>query len=253
MSSRLASRKITAKIPTISEFGLTITTSEKLIAIYEKPFSYWGRLPGRLFDQLIEMLQEPNWGLLPILVLTIPAAVLGGFLWQRAHPSLPQFPPKTVPHKPATLMNTILGLLFPILGLVFLCLLVLAITFYDEPAVVKAIKDRGGIVKGDPVVSVAFPSSASVSDVDLKVLKELTTLKTLNLDSTNITDEGLKELKELKSLLTLYLNSTNITDAGLNELKELTTLKNLFLRETKITDGGLKQFKASRPGIRVYK
>ena len=66
------------------DFGLTYIFSEKLIAIYEKPWAYWGRLPGRLFDQLIEMLQEPltNWEQLAGLVFAIPAAVLGGFLWQ---------------------------------------------------------------------------------------------------------------------------------------------------------------------------
>jgi len=79
--------------------------------------------------------------------------------------------------------------------------------------------DRGGRVKGEPVVLVAFPSSASVSDADLKVLKELTSLKTLNLDSTNITDEGLKELKEFATLESLTLSNTKITDAGLKELK----------------------------------
>jgi hypothetical protein len=184
----------------------------------EKPLAYWGRLPGRLFDHLIEMLQEPlvHWVQLAALVLAIPAAVLGGFLWQWSHPTLP---PKTVPHKPATLMNTILGLRFSILGLAILCLVVLAIVFRNDPAAVKAIKDRGGVVKGDPVVSVTFPSSASVKDADLKLLKELEGLRTLTLNGSKFTDAGLKELEELKGLQTVTLNGTLITDEGLNELR----------------------------------
>jgi hypothetical protein len=217
-------------------------TPNPLLPIFEKPLAYWGRLPVRLFDHLIEMLQEPltNWGQLAGLFFAIPAAVLGGFLWQRSHPTLP---PNTVPHKPATLMNTILGLRFSILGLAFLCMLVLAIVFRNDPAAVKAIKDRGGSVKGEPVVSVAFPGSASVSDADLTVLKELTSLKTLNLDSTKITDGGLKELKGLASLESLTLSNTAVTDAGLKELKPLTKLRTLTLSGTEVTDEGLKELK----------
>ena len=34
-------------------------TPSPLLAIFEKPLAYWGRLPGRLSDELIEMLKEP--------------------------------------------------------------------------------------------------------------------------------------------------------------------------------------------------
>ena len=214
------------------------------IPMFEKPLAYWGRLPGRLFDHLIEMLQEPlvHWELAG-LFYAIPVAVLGGVVWQRSHPTLALQPPDTLPHKPSTVKNTMLGLRFPILGLAFLCLLVLTIVFRNDPAVVKAIKDRGGSVKGEPVVSVAFPSSASVSDTDLKVLMELTSLKTLNLDSTSITDGGLKELKEFASLESLTLSNTAVTDAGLKELKELVNLHSLTLINNRVTGSGLKELK----------
>ena len=214
------------------------------IPMFEKPLAYWGRLPGRLFDHLIEMLQEPlvHWELAG-LFYAIPVAVLGGVVWQRSHPTLALQPPDTLPHKPSTVKNTMLGLRFPILGLAFLCLLVLTIVFRNDPAVVKAIKDRGGSVKGEPVVSVAFPSSASVSDTDLKVLMELTSLKTLKLDSTSITDGGLKELKEFASLESLTLSNTAVTDAGLKELKELVNLHSLTLINNRVTGSGLKELK----------
>ena len=230
------------------------------LAIFEKPLAYWGRLPGRLSDELIEMLKEPlvHWVQLAGLFFAIPVAVLGGVLWQWSQhaqraPSPPLLQPDTVPHKPSTVKNKILGLRFPILCLAFLCLLVLTIVFGNDPAVVKAIKDRGGSVKGEPVVSVAFPSSASVSDTDLKVLMELTSLKTLNLDSTSITDGGLKELKGNVSLESLTLSNTAVTDAGLKELKELKNLRLLNLRGTGVTDAGIKQFKVSNPGTRIVK
>ena len=40
------------------DLGYAIVASQQMQVMFEKPWGYWGRLPGRLFDQLIEMLQE---------------------------------------------------------------------------------------------------------------------------------------------------------------------------------------------------
>src|SRR5262245_58695846 len=95
----------------------------------------------------------------------------------------------------------------------------------DEATAVKAIeKLRGRVTRDDqrtgkPVVDVDL-TLAWITDVDLKQLKELKHLQSLELGFTEITDKGLKELKHLKCLQTLDLTGTRITDVGLKELKE---------------------------------
>src|SRR5260370_308873 len=134
-------------------------------------------------------------------------------------------------------------------GGVLLGLLVLStMNQTDEAKAVKVVKKQGGEVTvdtkrpGKPVVGVALMGTA-VTDAGLKALKELKSLKTLNLDFTKVTDAGLKNLKELKSLQTLYLGGTAVTDAGLKNLKELKSLQTLDLGGTKITDTGMKELK----------
>jgi internalin A len=118
----------------------------------------------------------------------------------------------------------------------------------QEEKVVNAILELRGTVERDeklpgrPVVEVHL-EGPKVTDSDLKNLKELKGLQTLDLGSTKITDAGLKDLKELKGLQTLRLTKTRITDAGLKDLKELKGLQELWLVGTKITDAGLKDLK----------
>src|SRR5262249_8680903 len=90
----------------------------------------------------------------------------------------------------------------------------------DEAAAVKAIKKLGGLVTvedkraGKPVVGVDLHFTKA-TDTDMKELKELKSLQTLDLVGTAVTDAGLKELKELISLQWLNLGGTKVTDAGL--------------------------------------
>src|SRR5262249_47302844 len=117
----------------------------------------------------------------------------------------------------------------------------------DEAAAVKLIEKVGGRVTVDPKrsgmpIAVNF-SGTAVTDAGLKELKELKSLRELDLGGTAITDAGLKELKELKGLRELHLSGTAVTDAGLKELKELNRLQWLDLGNTKVTDAGLKELK----------
>src|SRR5262249_23299778 len=52
---------------------------------------------------------------------------------------------------------------------------------------------------GKPVVGLRLDRT-TVTDVDLRLLKELPSLQTLSLLDTRITDAGLQELKDLRSL-----------------------------------------------------
>src|SRR5262245_53635013 len=79
-----------------------------------------------------------------------------------------------------------------------------------EERAVSAIEKLGGKVvrdetaKGKPVVRVHLGYSKT-TDTDLKGLKALKSLHTLDLLHTGITDEGLKEIKDLKSVQNLNL------------------------------------------------
>lgn len=67
-----------------------------------------------------------------------------------------------------------------------------------------------------------FIWNTKVTDTCLKEVKNLKSLKILNLNDTKVTDVGLKELKDLKNLNKLDLSNTMVTD-----LPELKYLKNL--------------------------
>ena len=94
-----------------------------------------------------------------------------------------------------------------------------------EAKAVEAIKKLGGKVTrddklpGKPVIGVDLAFTA-VTDEDLKELKELKQLTTLNLCNTQVTDASLKDLKELKQLRTLHLGRGKVTDAGVKDLQE---------------------------------
>jgi Leucine-rich repeat (LRR) protein len=74
----------------------------------------------------------------------------------------------------------------------------------------------------------------------------------IDLRGTKATDSDLKDLKALKGLQTLNLSDTMITDASLKELKALKDLQELDLRNTKITDVGLKDLKQALPKTDIW-
>jgi internalin A len=125
----------------------------------------------------------------------------------------------------------------------------------DESQAIREIERLGGTIKradelpSRPVTQVSFGSASRFEDMDVPLLKPLTKLTTLYLNSTKISGTrisgaGLKELRGLKNLTTLSLGFSNITDGGLKELRDLKNLTSLFLCKTKITDAGLKELRA---------
>src|SRR5947209_7412588 len=101
-----------------------------------------------------------------------------------------------------TLMRTML------VGAVMLLACLSGAARADEASAVKAVEKLGGTVTrddklpGKPVIGVNLTGT----------------------HDTQVTDAGLMELKDLKQLTTLYLNSTKVTGAGLKELKDLKQL-----------------------------
>lgn len=79
-----------------------------------------------------------------------------------------------------------------------------------------------------------------ITDAGLEHLKDLASLRRLDLSHTRITDAGLAHLRGLTNLQNLRLANTEISDAGLMCVKELTSLKMLDLYDTSVTDTGLE-------------
>jgi hypothetical protein len=119
----------------------------------------------------------------------------------------------------------------------------------DENGVAAALEKVGARIRrdekrpGKPVVWVDLTYKTKVTDADLKGLKNLKSLQTLNLGATRVTDACLKEVKDLKDLQALQVPLTQVTDAGLKNLKNLQSLQLLNLAGTRVTDAGLKHLK----------
>jgi hypothetical protein len=128
----------------------------------------------------------------------------------------------------------------------------------EQEKAIAAIETLGGKIKvdpgqpGQPVVAVDW-NSCSVDDEDLRLLKCLPQLESLDLGNTRISDRGLEHLSGLRTLRSLNLAFTEVTDAGLPHLEPLTRLESLYVSFSKVTADGATALKQSLPGVVVSK
>ena len=85
-------------------------------------------------------------------------------------------------------------------------------------------------------------SIAEITNAGLKEVRDFADLTTLSL-AGELTDETLKELKNLRNLTSLSLRVWRVTGVGLKELKDLNNLTTLNLSDMRATDADLKQLK----------
>ncbi len=90
-----------------------------------------------------------------------------------------------------------------------------------------------------------------LKDEDLAAIAALKNLTVLHLDSTPITDAGLAHLGALENLTALNLFGTALTDTGLPHLAGLKNLKSLFLAETKVTAEGVARLQEDLPNVQI--
>lgn len=113
---------------------------------------------------------------------------------------------------------------------------------------VNALKALGARVVLDDhrEATVIYLGSRQIKDADLRHLNELTSVRKLDLSSSNlITDAGLERLQGMTNLKELTLDgNTQITGVGLVHLKQLPQLEYLSLRRSGITDANLEHLKA---------
>jgi Leucine-rich repeat (LRR) protein len=102
----------------------------------------------------------------------------------------------------------------------------------DHTGLIERHKGRSVVdekADGKPIVSVVF-NNAKLTDLDLADLRELKSLKTLNIGfGGTVTDAGLHYLKDLTNLEELNLYGARIEGDGLFLLAGLTKLKKLYL------------------------
>jgi len=98
-----------------------------------------------------------------------------------------------------------------------------------------------------------FGSNITANDlsVGFSALKDLKSLKTLNLGITKTNDLVLSKIKELKGLETLDLMGTEITKDGLVHLKDLKNLKELSVRSTAIQPRDLIPLNLALPKLKI--
>jgi mono/diheme cytochrome c family protein len=90
-----------------------------------------------------------------------------------------------------------------------------------------------------------------LKDEDLASIAGLKNLTVLHLDSTPITDTALEHLGALENLTGLNLFGTAITDAGLQRLAGLRNLKSLYVAETKVTAQGVARLQKDLPDVKI--
>lgn len=72
---------------------------------------------------------------------------------------------------------------------------------------------------GKPLVSVDL-SNTKITDQNLVILREIKSIKWLNLARTQVTDACVEHLVGLVELNRLVLSTTQVTTAGVNKLKQ---------------------------------
>lgn len=82
-------------------------------------------------------------------------------------------------------------------------------------------------------------SGARVGDEDLVHLRDIASLRMIDLSNTGVTDVGLLHLQANFNLETLWLWDTSITDDGLRIIGRFRNLRQLGIGNTLVTDAGL--------------
>jgi hypothetical protein len=151
-----------------------------------------------------------------------------------------------------------------------LVLLLAVPCFADEEEAIAALKTSGvGISKGKtgysiqgipenisdarlkrlgelPVVSVET-SFEHRADRVLKVLKDIPTIKHINLGGAGLRDDDLKLVGDMPSLTEVRIYSQSITDKGLLELARCKELKFVLAQSAKVTAAGREKLNDALP------
>jgi len=128
---------------------------------------------------------------------------------------------------------------------------------------INAVKGMGGRCSTEPsrsgrdmrddhVDTVTFPQANPESFDELGQLQRFPRLRTVHFNNSTITDSDLRCLRDLEQLTFLDVGETGIGDEGFREIGTLTRLETLDARETNVTDAGLNHLAACRSLKELY-
>ncbi len=126
----------------------------------------------------------------------------------------------------------------------------------EQLSTLAVLKDRLGVFREDYLaratsldfhcgrlisggLCVEMGSHAKATDATAAHIKELPSLKYLDLGGQQITNAGMENLAGLTNLECLWLDGTQIDDAGLQQLRNFKRLRKLFVGKTRVTLAGL--------------
>lgn len=108
------------------------------------------------------------------------------------------------------------------------------------PAWIRRMCGNGCFVE----VTELLLSESNIRGFDLSRLRELTSLKYVDVAASDVSDEMMREIWRLDSLEELRLDDNDqITDAALEHIGRMRSLKRLNVSATSITDDGLKSLR----------
>lgn len=109
-----------------------------------------------------------------------------------------------------------------------------------------ALQARGGAVYYDCGLISSWLSTWCPGSLDF-----VSEPKWVFLGGTSASDEDLKSLRELDSLATINLADTNASDAAIESLSHLASLRLVVLTGTQVTDGGAERLQRALPGCQI--
>ncbi|NLI98724.1 hypothetical protein GX441_08720 [bacterium] len=113
----------------------------------------------------------------------------------------------------------------------------------DKSSIVTVQTDPSHFSELSELPNLVALSLVGAKETDIEKVKEMDSLKALDLAYTKISDDALMYLKDMNELRVLNLANTEISDRGLKHLSGLTHLRSLDLESTEVTDSGLEYLK----------
>ncbi|HUE72847.1 MAG TPA: hypothetical protein VMP01_18320 [Pirellulaceae bacterium] len=94
-------------------------------------------------------------------------------------------------------------------------------------------------------------SGGSIGDDDVRMLRRLRNLKSLELEATDISDDALEVIGQLPALRKLDLSATRVTDRAVDALAAMPMLQRVRLQHSRISQAAADKLRQSRPELEV--
>ncbi len=96
-----------------------------------------------------------------------------------------------------------------------------------------------------------FFGGSAVTDAEIEHFRGISSIRQVDVSTTQITDAGLEMIASLPDLTHLDVAGTQITDHGLPSLERMRGLKTLALQDTQVSENGIGQLQRALPDCRI--